>query len=107
MAKQLSEQTELLHKQKKRAIKKRVRLDDISIYTTADMLRIACEKEARDATKKRKILKKNIGALGNKGDNLAIVSINIISNILNIKKESQKIKINSSFIYLSNSEEEL
>jgi hypothetical protein len=51
-AKQLADQSELLRKRKKAKKGKRVRLEGVSIYTTADVLRVAREEEARVATKR-------------------------------------------------------
>ena len=59
-AKQLSEQAELLHKQKRTSKGKRVRLDGVSVYTTAEVLRIARKEEAHTVTKKRRASKKKI-----------------------------------------------
>ncbi len=55
MAKQISDQSELLQKRKKakKAKKgKRVRLEGVSIYTTAEVLRIAREAKAEPTTKR-------------------------------------------------------
>jgi hypothetical protein len=61
MAKQLAEKDELLKKRKKAKKGKRVRLEGVSIYTTADILRIAREEEAateaRRRTKRRRVEK--------------------------------------------------
>lgn len=51
-AKQLADQSELLRKRKKAKKGKRVRLEGVSIYTTADVLRIAREEEAKVIIKK-------------------------------------------------------
>jgi hypothetical protein len=53
-AKQLADQSELLRKRKKAKTGKRVRLEGVSVYTTAEVLRIAREEEAKTAKKKRK-----------------------------------------------------
>jgi hypothetical protein len=53
-AKQLAEQGELLKKRKKAKKGKRVRLEGVAVYTTAEVLRIAREEEAKTATKKRR-----------------------------------------------------
>jgi hypothetical protein len=53
MAKQLAEKDELLKKRKKPSRGKRVQLDGVSIYTTAEVLRIAREAEAATVAKKR------------------------------------------------------
>ncbi len=53
-AKQLADQAELLKKRKKAKKGKRVRLEGVSIYTTADVLRVAREKEVMTATNKRR-----------------------------------------------------
>jgi hypothetical protein len=52
MAKQLAEKDELLKKRKKAKTGKRVLLEGVSIYTTADVLRIAREAEAAIAAQK-------------------------------------------------------
>jgi hypothetical protein len=52
MAKQISDQSELLRKRKKALKGKRVKLDGISIYTTAEVLRIAREAEAKPTIKR-------------------------------------------------------
>jgi hypothetical protein len=52
MAKQLADQSELLHKRKKAKKGKRIRLEGVSIYTTAEVLRIAREAEAKPTTKR-------------------------------------------------------
>jgi hypothetical protein len=51
-AKQIAEQSELLRKRKKVKKGKRVRLEGVSVYTTAEVLRIAREEEARVKAKK-------------------------------------------------------
>jgi hypothetical protein len=51
-AKQIAEQSELLRKRKKVKKGKRVRLEGVSVYTTAEVLRIAREEEARVEAKK-------------------------------------------------------
>jgi hypothetical protein len=52
MAKQISDKSELLCKRKKVARGKRVRLEGVSIYMTADVLRVAREEEAQVEIKK-------------------------------------------------------
>jgi hypothetical protein len=52
MAKQIADQNELLHKRKKAKKRKRVQLEGISIYTTAEVLRIAREAKAKAKTKR-------------------------------------------------------
>jgi hypothetical protein len=52
MAKQLAEKDELLKKRKKAKTGKRVLLEGVSVYTTADVLRIAREAEAATAARK-------------------------------------------------------
>ena len=47
MAKQIANQTKLLYKQKKAKKGKRVKLDSVSIYIIAEVLRIACKAEAK------------------------------------------------------------
>jgi hypothetical protein len=54
MAKHMADQSELLRKRKKATKAERVRLQGVSIYTTADILRIAREEEARLKKKKPK-----------------------------------------------------
>jgi hypothetical protein len=61
-AKQISDQAKLLQKRKKAKKGKRVRLKGVSVYTTAEVLRIAREEEARIQEKKprgrpRKVIK--------------------------------------------------
>ena len=51
-AKQIAEQSELLRKRKKARNGKRVRLDGVHVYTTAEILRVAREEEAKQATKR-------------------------------------------------------
>jgi hypothetical protein len=53
MGKQLAEKDELLKKRKKPTRGKRVQLDGVSIYTTAEVLRIAREAETTTVAKKR------------------------------------------------------
>lgn len=52
MAKQLAEQSELLKKRKKATKGKRVKLDGVHIYSTAEVLRIAREEEAQPVIKR-------------------------------------------------------
>jgi hypothetical protein len=52
MAKQIAEQSELLKRRKKARKGKRVRLEGVHVYSTADILRVAREEEAKQATKK-------------------------------------------------------
>jgi hypothetical protein len=52
LAKQLAEKDEILKKRKKASIGKRVRLKDIAVYSTADILRIAREAEAALAARR-------------------------------------------------------
>ena len=51
-ARQIAEQSELLRKRKKATKGKRVRLDGVTVYTTAEVLRIAREEEARTEAKR-------------------------------------------------------
>jgi hypothetical protein len=53
MAKQLAEKDELLKKRKKAKTGKRVLLEGVSVYTMADVLRVAREAEAATAARKR------------------------------------------------------
>jgi hypothetical protein len=52
MAKQIAEQSELLKRRKKAKKGKRVRLEGVHVYSTEDILRVAREEEAKQATKK-------------------------------------------------------
>ena len=52
MAKQLAEQSELLKKRKKATKGKRVKLDGVHIYSTAEVLHIAREEEAQPVIKR-------------------------------------------------------
>jgi hypothetical protein len=61
-AKQIADQAKLLQKRKKVSRGKRVRLEGVSVYTTAEVLRVAREEEARVEAKKprgrpRKVIK--------------------------------------------------
>jgi hypothetical protein len=60
LAKQVADQAELLKKRKKAKKGKRVRLEGVSIYSTADVLRVAREEEAKAATKKRRTASKKV-----------------------------------------------
>jgi hypothetical protein len=60
LSKEVAQQAELLRKRKKAKTGKRVRLEGVSVYTTAEVLRIAREEEAKSATKKRRTSQKKV-----------------------------------------------
>ncbi|KAI1003196.1 hypothetical protein K3495_g5011 [Podosphaera aphanis] len=54
-AEQIAEQSELLKKRKKTLTGKRFRLEGVSVYSTAEVLHIAHEDEARIETKSPRV----------------------------------------------------